>query len=191
MITLRGTVLAIAKLPADQLDKLAVITDQLTLAKGDFFIAEGQVPRKMGFVRRGLFRYFYSDNQGNQFTKGFFSEGSFLSSYSAMIQNRPSYFAIEALEDSALDVIDFAKWQKLFPGHPEWQTLRLALLEKGFIKKETREREFLLFDAEERYRRFMLEYPGLEDRVRQHLIASYLGITSVALSRIRGKMKVH
>jgi hypothetical protein len=60
-------------------------------------------------------------------------------------------------------------------------------LEKGYCIKEAREREFLLFDAKARYRSFLSTYPGLEKRVKQHLIASYLGITPVALSRVRKK----
>jgi CRP-like cAMP-binding protein len=62
------------------------------------------------------------------------------------------------------------------------------LLEKGYCTKEKREREFLLFDAEARYQSFLKSYPGLEKRVKQHQIASYLGITNVSLSRIRRKM---
>ena len=54
--------------------------------------------------------------------------------------------------------------------------------------KTEREREFLLFDAETRYKSFLNTFPGLERRIKQHLIASYLGITPVALSRIRKKM---
>lgn len=57
--------------------------------------------------------------------------------------------------------------------------------EKGYMKKEARERELLILNAVERYRVFLREYPDLEKRIKQHMIASYLGITPVALSRIR------
>ena len=60
--------------------------------------------------------------------------------------------------------------------------------EKGYATKEKRERELLLLDAESRYKSFIHEFPHLEPRIKQHMIASYLGITPIALSRIRKKM---
>ena len=62
------------------------------------------------------------------------------------------------------------------------------MIEKGFTTKEKRERELLLLDAESRYRIFLEEFPNLEKRVKQHMIASYLGITPERLSRIRKNM---
>lgn len=181
---------SVIDLPVEQEKKLLSICRPLSLKKGDFFIREGQIPRKFAFVSIGLFRYFYVDDKGNEFTKGFFPEGTFLSSYSAMVQDIPSYFTIEALEDAEILVIDYEGWQDLRAQHRCWSDFLVAVLEKGFIKKESREREFLLFDAEKRYTLFLERYPGLDQRIKQHLIASYLGITSVALSRIRRKMSV-
>lgn len=184
------SICSLIDLPEDQETKLLSICKPLSLNKGDCFIREGQLPRKFAFVNSGLFRYFYVDDKGNEFTKGFFPEGSFLSSYSAMVQEIPSYFSIEALEDADILVIDFDAWKELRQAHRCWSDFLVAVLEKGFITKERREREFLLFDAEKRYTLFLERYPGLDQRIRQHLIASYLGITSVALSRIRRKMGV-
>ncbi|MDF9798153.1 CRP-like cAMP-binding protein [Catalinimonas alkaloidigena] len=181
---------AITNIPEDQETKLLSICKSQSVRKGDLFIREGQVPHKFAFVNAGLFRYFYVDEKGNEFTKGFFPEGLFLSSYSAMIQEIPSYFTIEALENAEILVIDYEAWNDIRAQHPCWNEFLLAMMEKAFIIKEMREREFLLFDAEKRYLLFLDRYPGLDQRIRQHLIASYLGITSVALSRIRRKMGV-
>ncbi|MBL6446623.1 Crp/Fnr family transcriptional regulator [Fulvivirga sp. 29W222] len=184
------TMHALTELPLAQEEKLLKLIRTTSVARGEHFIREGQVPRQFGFIGKGLFRYYYVDYNGNEFTKGFFPEGTFLSSYSAMIQNRPSYFNIEALEPSEIITIDFQQWKSLSAEHPCWNTFLVAILEKAFTKKENREREFLLFDAETRYRSFLEEYPDLSQRVKQHMIASYLGITPVALSRVRRKMGV-
>lgn len=184
------SVRAIVDLPAEQEAGLRNICKPVSLNKGDCLIREGQIPHKFAYVNSGLFRYFYVDNKGNEFTKGFFPEGSFLSSYSAMVQQSPSFFSIEALEDAEVLVIDYNAWKELRQAHRCWSDFLVAVLEKGFIRKESREREFLLFDAEKRYMLFLERYPGLDQRIRQHLIASYLGITSVALSRIRRKMGI-
>lgn len=181
---------ALAKLPPEQEEKLLALAKIATIPKGEYFIREGQIPRQFGFIGKGLFRYYYVDDCGNEFTKGFFAEGSFLSSYSAMIRNTPSYFNIEALENTEILIFDFLQWKSLSAEHPCWSAFLVAILEKAFIKKETREREFLLFDAEARYRSFLEEYPDLPNRVKQHMIASYLGITPVALSRVRRKMGI-
>lgn len=188
--SLLQSIRAIANIPEEQEQQLLRICKLQTLNKGSFFIREGQVPRKFAFVNQGLFRYFYVDDKGNEFTKGFFPEGLFLSSYSAMIQEAPSHFTVEALEDAEILVIDYDAWKDLRAQHQCWSEFLLSMMEKAFIKKETREREFLIYDAEKRYLLFLERYPGLDQRIKQHLIASYMGITSVALSRIRRRMGV-
>ncbi|MEQ8684459.1 MAG: Crp/Fnr family transcriptional regulator [Imperialibacter sp.] len=180
----------IAPVPEEELDKLFGLCHSVELKKASLFVAAGDIPTKFGIVVSGLFRYYYLQEGGNEFTKGFFSEGSFLSSYSATIAGTPSHFSIEALENSEVLVFDYSKWEALRTGHPGWNQFLITVLEEAFTKKETREREFLLFDAKERYRLFLKRYPGLEKRVRQHVIASYLGITNVALSRVRRKMGI-
>lgn len=177
-------------LPTDQLDKFVNISRVKSLHKGDFYIQEGEIPTKFAFVLQGLFRYYYVDRKGNEFTKGFFPENTIISSYSAMIQNRPSFFTIEALEDSNIATIQYSDWKNLYKIHACWKEFLIVMLEKGYCTKETREREFLILDAEERYKSFLKSFPGFDKRVKQQLIASYLGITPVALSRVRNNMGV-
>ena len=174
--------------PEEQQQKLLSITKTRIFSRGELYVRKGDIPRSFAFVQKGLFRYYYVNDAGNEFTKGFFPEFSFLAAYSAMVEKRGSFFYIQALEDAEILVISFEKWKALQKEHICWSHFLLALLEKGYITKETREREFLLLSAEERYRAFLQRYPGLEKRIKQHVIASYLGITSVALSRIRNKM---
>jgi CRP-like cAMP-binding protein len=171
-----------------QIQKMISISHIDTLPKSTCFIHEGEIPRSFAFVLKGLFRYYYIDAKGNAYTKGFFPENSVISAYSALIQKRESYFTIEALEDSEILVVDYHAWKHLSANDLDWHKYLLKLLEKGFCIKEAREREFLLFDAEARYKSFLQQFPGLDKRVKQHIIASYLGITPVALSRVRKKM---
>jgi len=179
----------LANAPSDQIEMILHIATLKEFSKGEYFIREGEIPNKFAYNCRGLFRY-YIDSDGNDFTKGFFPANTIISSYSAMIHNRGSYFNIEALEDSTLLIINFDDWQHLFKGHVCWKTFLIAMLETGYCTKETRERKFLLCDAETRYRSFLNNFPDLDKRIKQHYIASYLGITPVALSRIRKKMGV-
>jgi CRP-like cAMP-binding protein len=179
---------AVSDVPLDEAEKLAAITHLRQFTKGQPLIREGEKPDSMAFLVDGLFRYYYIDEQGNEYTKGFFTNRSFLSAYSALIQQRESWFTIEALADSTLLVFNYDEWQRLVHDKLCWQKLTLRLVEQGYCIKEARERELLLFDAEKRYRLFKERFPGLEERIKQHMVASYLGITPVALSRIRKKM---
>lgn len=161
----------------------------MDINKGKSFIREGEKPKNFAFVIKGLFRYYYLDSNGNEFTKGFIPENSFLISYSALIEKRASYFSIQALENASIMIIDYQKWKALEKNSIHWTRLLLSILEVAFCKKENREREFLLLGAKTRYKSFLTTYPGLEGRIKQHLIASYIGITPQGLSRIRKEMK--
>jgi CRP-like cAMP-binding protein len=179
---------SIIPLPVEQETAILNISSIKRFRKGEYFLYAGEVPATIGFNLHGLFRYYYIDSKGNDFTKGFFPEGAPVTSYSALIQGRGSYFHIEALEDSVTAVIRYSDWKVLMNRHGCWKDFLIAMLEKGYTTKESREREFLLLNAEERYQIFRHNFPNIELRVKQHYIASYLGITPVALSRIRKKM---
>lgn len=153
------------------------------------FIREGEIPNKFGIIKKGLFRYYYLTNEGKKFTKVFMKEGDIISSYTSMVAREKSYYTIEAIEKSEIIEISYYKWNKLRVTDNKWDKLLISFLEKGYSIKEKRERAFLLMDSEGRYKSFLEEYPNLENRLKQNIIASYLGITPIALSRIRRKMK--
>ncbi|WP_433835856.1 Crp/Fnr family transcriptional regulator [Flavobacterium anhuiense] len=175
--------------PDKELEELVAISKYNKIAKSNCFICEGQVPRKMAFVTKGLFRYVYTHENGNEFTKNIIAEGNFISSYSAMIFNMPSYFSIEALEDAEILEIDYKDWIDLKERNPFWNAFLVQILEKAFSIKEKRERELLLLDAEKRYEIFIDDFPTIEKRVSQQIIASYLGIQPESFSRLKRKSR--
>lgn len=152
------------------------------------FIHAGQIPKKLGIVKKGLFRYKYTSDEGREYTKAFMLENNFMCSYSSMITHSPSHFSIEAIEHSKVLEVDYNSWKKLISQDKKWDKLLITLLEKAFHIKEKRERENLLLDAESRYKIFLNEYSDLEKRLKQHMVASYIGITPIALSRIKKKV---
>jgi len=175
-------------LPEKKIDEFLSITRDKSINASDYFIRTGEVPMKIAFVVSGLFRYVYINNNGDEFTKGIIVENLFLSSYSAMIMGKPSYFTIEALEDSRILEISWKDFTSLMENDIFWIKFLQKFLEKGFIIKEKRERDLLLLNAETRYKNFLSEYPGMDQRIRQGIIASYLGIKPETLSRIRRKI---
>lgn len=179
---------SIAPLPDEEIEKFIELLQEEKLTVGEYFIRAGEIPTKIAFVISGLFRYVYINEEGKEFTKSLIAEQNILSSYSSMIQEVPSHFYVEAMEDSRILSFNFEKWQELQARHPAWNVFLLRLVEKGFMVKEKRERELLLLDAESRYRIFLAEFPGLDKRIKQTIIASYLGISPESLSRVRKNM---
>ncbi len=174
--------------PEKEADDLLAVSRLKSIQALEYFISEGQVPRKFGLLLSGLFRYLYIDKDGNEYTKGIILEDNIFSSYNAMLSGQPSFMYIQALEDSTFLEIDYHLWLRLQERNNFWDKFLIRLLQKGYAVKEKRERELLLLDAETRYHIFLEEFPGMENRIKQHIIASYLGIKPESLSRIRKKM---
>jgi CRP-like cAMP-binding protein len=186
--SLATTLRSWADLPDEEIARCSALFHPISARRGEVLLHAGETPHTLMLVVSGLLRLFYIDGEGREYTKSFCPEGEIVAAYSALLQHTPSRLFIDALEDSQLLVADYAGYQALADGHPCWGLINQRRAEFLFIKKEHREATLLLDDAETRYRQFLAEYPGLEARVRQHHIASYLGITAVALSRIRARI---
>jgi len=184
-IAIRQVVSHLVSPPDAEMDRFLGPFGTRSLEQGDYFQRAGEASGEMAFVNAGLLRFFYQTADGKEFNKSFIPENQFAAAYSAYLTNRPARFSIQALEDSHLLVADLPGVVALFDRHRCWERMGRILAEQLYIKKETREAEFLLDDAETRYRNFQQTYPGLEERLPQYHVASYLGITPVALSRIR------
>ena len=175
-------------LPDHRIAELLAMGKEKSISASDYFIKAGETPLKIAYVTKGLFRYVYTNGKGDEFTKGIIVENFFLCSYSAMILGKPSHFSIEALEDSQVLEIIWQDFTHLLEGDIFWVKFLLKFVEKGFMIKEKRERDLLLLDAETRYKNFLEEFPEMDQRIKQSIIASYLGIQPETLSRIRKKI---
>ncbi len=171
--------------PDTELEQFLKLFSKRTLEEGEYFLQAGDKSIELAFVNAGLLRFFYQTEDGKEFNKSFIPENQFAAAYSAFLIDLPARFSIQALEESHLLVCNLKPVIELFDEHRCWERLGRILAEQLYIKKEAREAEFLLDDAETRYRNFQRTYPGLEDRLAQYHVASYLGVTPVALSRIR------
>jgi CRP-like cAMP-binding protein len=159
----------------------------LRIPKDGFFLKAGDAPDKLAFIASGVFRVFFVTESGDERIMVFREEGRLISAFSPFLTDRRAWFSIQALEDA--DLVCVALDGGSIAGSAEcWKVVYAKYVELLFLEKETREREFLSDDAETRYRNFRAKYPGLENRIAQYHVASYLGITPVALSRIKKNM---
>ncbi|MBP7460102.1 MAG: Crp/Fnr family transcriptional regulator [Candidatus Delongbacteria bacterium] len=153
--------------------------------KGDFFIREGEVAGYLGFIIKGLMKFYYIDSRGNEWIKHFAVENSFMTAFTSFQNQTPSLYNIEAVEDTMVMMVDYNRYHDGISTVMVWNTVARKFVERLYQIKEKREADFLKHDARERYQIFLEEYPHLIYRVSMKDIASYLGITSVTLSRIR------
>ncbi|MEK5235253.1 Crp/Fnr family transcriptional regulator [Paenibacillus sp. FSL L8-0470] len=154
------------------------------IPKGVTLIQAGQLVKHVYFCTMGLFRLYYTLQDGREYNVAFTVENDFATSYGAMVMGTPSFFTIEAMEDSAVIEISYDMLKELVDESRAWERFVCKSVERLYIRKEERERELLYLSAKERYDVFLVKYPGLGQRIPQYHIASYLGITPVSLSRL-------
>jgi CRP-like cAMP-binding protein len=161
-----------------------------TLKQGEHLFYMDDKVEDFYFLIDGLARYYYLTEKGKEFNKSFAEKkGHLLSSISAVSHGTGSPFSVEVLSSFTTLYIPYKKLLELGEKYKEWNDLLLRIYENLVIKKERREADFLLLSARERYEKFLSDYSMIEDAVPNYHIASYLGITDVALSRIRKEMK--
>lgn len=156
-----------------------------TYKKGEYFISEGQYPKEVAFVVKGLFYQSYTSNTGDIVIKVFFPEQRFAASVVAMLTKSQSMYNIIAIEKSEVLVYNFYDFKNLISKHADIAAFYIKYTEQHWIiEKEPLEISLRHFDAKVRYGEFLEKYPHLVKRLKKHHIASYLGITPTQLSRI-------
>ncbi|MBO9731474.1 MAG: Crp/Fnr family transcriptional regulator [Chitinophaga sp.] len=159
-----------------------------TYKRHETLVAEGQVPRQVAFVVKGLFSQYYTAPNGDVVIKRFFPETFLAASVSAMLTKSPSQFTIRALENTTVLEYQFDEFKKLITIYPDLAALYIRYLEIHWVlEKEPQEISLRYDTAKSRYTAFLEQFPTLEPRLKQHEIASYLGITPTQLSRIRAE----
>lgn len=149
-------------------------------------LQEGQVSEKMFYIEKGCIRLSFNKD-GRDITFQFFFEGEGVSSAESFRSNEPSLFSIETIEPCVVHILNKQDYATMISKSPsikqelEEQTFqRLMYYQKMFLSR-------IKNSPEERYKELMEQSPHILRRVPQHYIASFLGITSVSLSRIRNR----
>jgi CRP-like cAMP-binding protein len=168
------------------LDKLCILKQY---NKNEFFLKAGVVPLYTGFITKGAFREFYTDNTGREYNKAFGFKGDFTGSYYDLNLNAPSTVSIQALAESTILLIRYAEYQKLIDTDTFWLRVEHAVAHSLLMKKFEKEYQLLTLSAAERYNLLQKQHAGLEQLIPGYHIASYLGITPISFSRIRAQVK--
>lgn len=156
---------------------------------GQFLIDQGQLAPKIFFLLKGYVRYLSLSEDGKEFTQSFASSPGIAGSTRAMSRQTKSLFSIEALDDVLCLEFEWLPFFEIMKDQPGFLMAYNSLLENLFIKKEEREFAFVQQSAEQRYLIFLEENCQLRDKLPLKMVASHIGITPIALSRIRKKLK--
>ncbi len=156
----------------------------LSLKKHDFFLKAGEVNENIGFLEKGLVRYFvYKDDEESTFE--FTKEGEFIADYQSFNNKTVSIQNIEAIEDCELLIIDYPSVQNIFNTTKNGNLIGRLIIEHRFDVMVNQLLAIYMQNHEERYKRFLNQYSDLTQRIPQYLIASYVGVKAPSLSRIR------
>lgn len=167
---------------------LMTICEFKAIAKQHSLYPCARIPKSFSFVYKGLFRVFITNEEGKEYNKNFFDEGTFPGAMTALLTSTPSRFTIESLEPALIIIINFAEYRKLLLEANDLKLFHIFYLEKNWLlAKDAREVEIVQENASQRYQRFLEEYPSISTRIPQYHIALHLGITPTQLSRIRKK----
>ncbi|MCB1307710.1 MAG: Crp/Fnr family transcriptional regulator [Leptospiraceae bacterium] len=159
------------------------------LNKSEFFIQAGDHAAHLAFIGQGVMRAFHTSPEGNEYTKTIFQEGQFVAPLAALTTGDVSPISLQALTPMELLVADYSMLNRLYRRHHCLEHMGRSVIQWEWVKKEIREIRLVTLSAEERYDIFLKEHTGLEHRIPWYYIASHLGITPVALSRIRARKK--
>lgn len=175
------------EIKADKLEIILSNFKEIILEKGQFILKTGQIANHYYFVKAGALRFYYGDNE-EQLTAWVIVKDEFFTEISSLNPQLPTRFNIEAIEKTQLLYIHKNDMQMLYKQIPEWQEFGRVTWENMAIRMINQIISFQTLSAEERYLEFM-QNAELMKRVPVKQIASYLGITPNALSRIRKNIK--
>lgn len=172
-----------------EISSISTYCKPVSFHKDDYLLRSGQTADSIYFLCSGLARFFYITEDGKEHNKSFAIENQFAGALQTSFDPQPSRFNIQALEDIHALKISLKGLNGLYTKSLVWANIGRLYMESMAVRKAEREAGFLLDSAEQRYLDFLSAYGETASRIKLYHIASYLGITDVALSRIRRRQK--
>jgi len=158
------------------------------LRRKRFLLEDGDPCIYTTFVEKGMLRSFTIDEKGNEHILQFGMQGWWVADLYSFLTGEPSEYNIEALEDSELLLITKSSWDLLLDEVPAFERYFRILIQNNLIATQRRLMGTMSSTAEERYNKLLQDFPDITQRVPQHMIASYIGVTRETLSRLRSQI---
>lgn len=158
------------------------------IKKKTFLLQQGEICDFEAYVVRGCLKMYYLDANGEEAILFFAVEDWWLGDIASFSTQEPTLLFIEALEDSELLLINRADKMYLYEAIPQLERMFRLMIQRAYVVLQNRFFATITQPAEERYLDFLKRYPTIPQRVPQHQIAAYLGISPEFLSKIRAKL---
>ena len=164
---------------------IASVSTIKKLRKKQYLSQEGDVCRHNAFVCKGFLRSYFVDDKGVEHIMNFAPENYWAGDRASLSTGLPSKYNVDALEESDILLISKENFEMLCKAIPAFNDLINAILHKSFVVSQERIHANITYTAQEKYSNFIDKYPSIVNRVPQHMIASFIGISAETLSRIR------
>jgi CRP-like cAMP-binding protein len=158
------------------------------LRKKQYLLQEGDACKYIAFVEKGVLRSYTIDENGGEHILQFALEGWLISDLSSFLTGEPADYAIDALEDCELVLISRSANEELMRTFPKYESWMRELITAAYIALQRRITSIISQSVENRYNSLTATYPHIVQRVPQHMIASFMGVTPETLSRVRKKL---
>ncbi len=172
--------------PQETIERIKSTFNREEFAAKTLLVKEGTLVKKLFYIDKGCCRTWFN-NDGKDVTFQFLFDGNFVSSFETIIGNAPSWYSVETLEPTVAYSISIEEFKKRMEIHPHIKEVYYQYIEKRLLLYQKLFVSRIKDNPEKRYRELLLQYPEIVQRVPQQYIASFLGITSVSLSRIRNR----
>lgn len=153
-------------------------------AKGEVLVQQGATEHFMSFIETGTVRYFLPDEEP-ELTFNFSFDREFACAYDSFLTQTPSEYQVQAMTDTVVWSISYNALQRVYAETQTGNYLGRMAAEQLLLAKSRRELSLLRYTAKERYLRLFREHNRIIREIPLKYIASYIGITPQALSRIR------
>lgn len=161
---------------------------ETSILKNRLLLRAGDICRNIYFVDEGCLRMYHTDNAGYDHTILFAPENWWAVDIASFSRQKPAFYSLMALENTRLIYLSYPALERLYKTIPKLERFFRILTQNGFNMYQERITSALSLTAEDRYAMFRKLYPGLETRIAQKHIASYIGITPVFLSKLRRRL---
>lgn len=160
-----------------------------SIEKGETIIEEGTTKRDIFYIRKGLIRSYLTNEMADEITFQLFPEYHIFGNVHSILFDEPSSFSYQALEPTKVYEVNYDSFQRVISKNGKLLELNRMYLGKKIIKQAyQRVESFVLLSPEERYLKYLNDYPDVINRAPDKYIAHVLGITPVSLSRMRNRI---